>query len=111
MPEVAVPAVVLQPRTTFDDTSPISVTGNDSAPPSDADAAATDTVAMLESSIVVVPDLDVALTSAEPFAVDAPVNVTISVSPRSSTSSGFVAIAIVPDASPAAIVRLSDGAV
>ena len=111
MPEVAVPAVVLQPRTTSDPTSPDNVTENDIAPPSPADAAPTDTVTIPESVIVVVAEFDAALTAAVPFAVEAPVNVTISVSPWSRKSSGFVAIAIVPDAWPDAIVRLSDGAV
>ena len=110
MPEIAVPAEVLQPSATLDATAPERVTVNDSASPSGAEAGPTDTVTLPGSVIAAVADPAVPLTSAEPV-VEAPVNVTISVSPGSRTLSVMVVIVIVPEVAPDAIVRLPDGAV
>jgi hypothetical protein len=104
----AVPAVVLHDSTTSSAAAGVSVTGNAIASPSSADAAPTDTVADPELVIDVVAV--VPLTPAVPV-VDAPVSLTISVSPGSTRLSVRVAIVIVPEPAPEAIVSVPPGAV
>ena len=82
---------VVQPSTVSAAAAPDRVTANDTSPPSgavEAGVAKTDTVSPPASVIVVVAA--VASTVTVPAAVPAPVRVTTSVSPGSSTSSARV---------------------
>ena len=81
-------AAVLQSRATSLPAAIDSITVNSTSSPSVALASATETIAVPESAIVVVAA--VGLYSAVPAVVLAPVSVTISVSPRSSTLSEVV---------------------
>ena len=101
-------SAVLQPSSTSLPAAIDSVTTNSTSSPSAAVAAPTDTVAVPESTIVVVAAVE--STPTVP-AVLAPVRVTISVSPRSSTRSEVVWIVIVPLDSPAVMVNEPLGAV
>ena len=86
--ETAAPPAVLHASTVSPAALPESSTANCASPPSvtvDAPVAATETISMPPSSIVVVAG--VGSTSAAPSGVDTPVNVTTRVSPGSSTSS------------------------
>ena len=103
---------VVQPSTVSPAAAPDSVTANDTSSPSgavEADVAKTDTVSPPASVIVVLAG--VVSTVTVPAAVLAPVSVTTSVSPGSSTSSARVRMVMVPSSSPAAIVRVPLGAV
>ena len=91
-------------------TRPDTVSVNVAAPPSATrPSEATEMVAVPVSEIVVVAAA--ALNPTVPFDVLAPVRVTTSVSPRSSTSSAVVSIVIAAPASPAGIVSEPSGAV
>ena len=102
-------AAVVQPSTVSIPAAIDSSTVNSTSSPSVALAAPTDTVAVPESVIVVVAT--VGLYSAVPAAVLAPVRVTISVSPRSSTLSEVVWIESVVLDAPAVMVNEPLGAV
>ena len=103
-------SAVDQPTSTGLDTAPDSATVNVAGEPSDtAPPDVTETVTVPVSEIVVCAGVGSAVTS--PADVLAPLSVTSSVSPSSTTESGSVAIAIVPLASAAPSVSVPDGAV
>ena len=110
VPEAAVTPAVLQASTVSAAATPESLTVNSAIPPSatlDAVVAATDTVSMPSSTIVVVAA--VASTPTSPTTAPAAVSVTIWVSPRSSTSSALVWSLIAPLETPDSRVSVPPG--
>ena len=104
------PSDVDQPTVTGLDTGPDSSTVNVADEPSaTAPAAVTETVSMPWSTIVVSAVAVSAVTV--PADVVAPLSVTDTVSPRSSTESSTVGISIVPLETPAPSVSEPNGAV
>ena len=102
------PAAVVQPSTVSLPAAPDSVTVNSTSSPSAALASATETIAVPESTIVVVAAVESTVTVP---AVLAPVRVTINVSPGSTTLSELVWSVIVPLDAPAVMVNEPLGAV